>query len=89
MSKEQSLSVYVPTAAQKEARRIVEAFYMCMPLNDVKLTDCGENRKLIVEMEMLSAQQCAILHVKGILNYVPDGQESAYLQSILSEIEKM
>lgn len=76
-----------PTAAQKEARRIVEMFMntrleICTKLDSVF--------QIISDYPTLkTCKELAILHVKGILNYVPDGQESAYLQSILSEIEKM
>ena len=38
-----------------------------MPFEDVKLTSCNENAELILEMEILSAGQCAIIAVDEIL----------------------
>lgn len=53
-----------------KANELIESFYLCMPFKDVKLTSCSEKPELIVEMEKLSAKQCAIITVDEILTNI-------------------
>ena len=74
------------TKQELEAERIIEMFYLCMPNKDVKLTSCGENTELIIKMEKLSAKQCALLHVNGLMN-VCKQQDWNYWQEVKQIIE--
>lgn len=52
---------------EQKAKELIECFYRCMPFKDVKLTACQEKPELILQMEKLSAKQCAIIAVDEIL----------------------
>jgi predicted nuclease with TOPRIM domain len=50
----------MPTKEQIE-KELVDKFYRCMPFKDVKLTACEEKPEFVIEMEKLSAKQCALI----------------------------
>lgn len=52
------------------AKELIEKFYVCMPFKDVKLTSCSENPDLIINMERLSAKQCALICVDEIDSHI-------------------
>lgn len=81
---------------QKEkAEELVGKFYEFMPFRDCKLTSCIESEDLIIDMEKLSAIQCAIIAVDEIIkeNYKHGTQLSLdrqeYWLSVKEEIIKL
>lgn len=81
---------------QKEkAEELVGKFYEFMPFRDCKLTSCIESEDLIIDMEKLSAKQCAIIAVDEIIkeNYKHGTQLSLdrqeYWLSVKEEIIKL
>jgi hypothetical protein len=81
---------------QKEkAEELVGKFYEFMPFRDCKLTSCIESEDLIIDMEKLSAIQCAIIAVDEIIkeNYKHGTQLSLdrqeYWLSVKEEILKL
>jgi len=52
---------------KEKAEELVGKFYEFMPFIDCKLTSCIESEHLIIDMEKLSAIQCAIIAVDEIL----------------------
>jgi hypothetical protein len=53
-----------------KAKELIESFYKCMPFRDVKLTSCDETPELIIQMEKLSAKQCALIAVEEIQSVI-------------------
>ena len=56
---------------KEKAKELFEKFYLCMPFKDVKLTSCDENPELIIDMEKLSAKQCALIAVQIVIDSNP------------------
>ena len=69
-----------------KAAELINKFYKCMPFEDVKLTSCNENAELILEMEILSAGQCAIIAVDEILSLCEDLEMIEYWQEVKKEL---
>ena len=80
---------------KEKAKELIESFYLCMPMKDVKLTSCSEKPELIIKMEKLSAKQCALICVDEILKYheslfITEGSIAyRYWQDIKSEINNL
>jgi len=80
---------------KEKAEELVGKFYEFMPFRDCKLTSCIESADLIIDMEKLSAIQCAIIAVDQIIkeNYKHGTQLSLdrqeYWQSVKEEIIKL
>jgi len=53
---------------KEKAKELIGSFYKCMPFRDVKLTSCDETPELIIQMEKLSAKQCALIAVNENIN---------------------
>jgi len=89
---------------KEKAIELIDSFYKCMPFKDVKLTSCNENKELIIEMEKLSANQCALTAIDKIISH-PNNKfiafscfidgvlhrytEKQYWQEVRNEIEKI
>jgi len=54
---------------KEKAKELIESFYKCMPFRDVKLTSCDETPELIIQMEKLSAKQCALIAVDEAIEF--------------------
>ena len=52
---------------KEKAEELLGKFYEFMPFRDCKLTSCIESEDLIIDMEKLSAIQCAIIAVDEII----------------------
>ena len=82
---------------KEKAKELVEKFYKLMPFKDRKLGSCEETPDLIIEMENLSAIQCAIIAVDEILNlsyFTHDPTEDDdlyknYWQQVKQELQKL
>jgi len=78
---------------KENAKELIESFYKCMPFRDVKLTSCDETPELIIQMEKLSAKQCALIAVDEIINNYEDRYKycnsKIYWQEVKQEIEKL
>jgi hypothetical protein len=57
---------------KEKAKELIESFYKCMPFRDVKLTSCDETPELIIQMEKLSAKQCALIAVDEVQRLIKD-----------------
>ncbi len=80
---------------KEKAEELLGKFYEFMPFRDCKLTSCIESEDLIIDMEKLSAIQCAIIAVDEIIkeNYKHGTQLSLdrqeYWLSVKEEIIKL
>jgi len=80
---------------KEKAEELVGKFYEFMPFRDCKLTSCIESEDIIIDMEKLSAIQCAIIAVDEIIkeNYKHGTQLSLdrqeYWLSVKEEIIKL
>ena len=80
---------------KEKAKELFEKFYLCMPFKDVKLTSCDENPELIIDMEKLSAKQCALISVNEVLEIIryhgtDIGKHSLlFWQQVKTEIEAL
>ena len=80
---------------KEKAEELLGKFYEFMPFRDCKLTSCIESEDLIIDMEKLSAIQCAIIAVDEIIkeNYKHGTQLSLdrqeYWLSVKEEILKL
>lgn len=84
--------------AKEKAEDLIDSFHKCMPFKDLKLGSCLEDERLIQEMELLSAKQCALIAVDEIINtnalsemldYGIDKTNLFYWQEVKQEIEKL
>jgi hypothetical protein len=79
---------------EENAKELIESFYKCMPFRDVKLTSCDETPELIIQMEKLSAKQCALIAVDEIIQsheYWSTEQDEClvYWHEVKQELEKL
>jgi hypothetical protein len=80
---------------KENAKELIESFYKCMPFRDVKLTSCDETPELIIQMEKLSAKQCALIAVDEMIKQQQIQFDEmvwscvGYWQEVKQELEKI
>ena len=80
---------------KEKAKELVKQLYGCMPFKDFKLGSCLEDESLIIEMEMLSAKQCALIAVDELIeaikefNFIYSFPPIHFWEQVKQEIKKL
>jgi hypothetical protein len=79
---------------REKAIELIKNFYKCMPFKDNKLTYCNENPYIIIEMEELTAKQCALIAVDELIEdnksneeVVNGGLNKSFWEQVKQELE--
>jgi hypothetical protein len=90
------MSIFLTKTYKERAEEIVQTFYNIMPFRDSKLyyRSIDEKIELVQEVELVTAQQCAIKYVEGVIEALGSHQWQNRLISedfieILSELRDL